>query len=61
MTLLEGWAWRLGNWVCWLFLAYLLLFTRVVGAALMTACPVAFGSVSRGRGMRDMTTHPAAP
>jgi Mn2+/Fe2+ NRAMP family transporter len=40
-TLLEGWAWRLGHWIRWVFFAYLLLFTMVVGGALMTACGVA--------------------
>jgi Mn2+/Fe2+ NRAMP family transporter len=40
-TLLEGWAWRLGHWIRWVFFAYLLLFTLVVGGALMTACGVA--------------------
>ena len=40
-TLLEGWAWRLGHWIRWAFFAYLLLFTLVVGGALMTACGVA--------------------
>jgi Mn2+/Fe2+ NRAMP family transporter len=40
-TLLEGWAWRLGNWIRWVFLIYLVLFTLVVGGALMTACGIA--------------------
>jgi Mn2+/Fe2+ NRAMP family transporter len=40
-TLLEGWAWRLGHWIRWVFFAYLLLFSVVVGGALMTACGVA--------------------
>ena len=40
-TLLEGWAWRLGHWIRWVFFAYLLLFSLVVGGALMTACGVA--------------------
>jgi Mn2+/Fe2+ NRAMP family transporter len=40
-TLLEGWAWRLGHWIRWVFLVYLLLFTMVVGGALMTACGIA--------------------
>ena len=40
-TLLEGWIWRLGNWIQWVFIAYLGLFTLVVGGALMSACGVA--------------------
>jgi Mn2+/Fe2+ NRAMP family transporter len=40
-TLLEGWISRLGRWIQWLFLLYLLLFTFVVGGALSTACGVA--------------------
>ena len=40
-TLLEGWAWRLGHRIRWVFLIYLVLFTLVVGGALMTACGVA--------------------
>jgi Mn2+/Fe2+ NRAMP family transporter len=40
-TLLEGWISRLGRWIQWLFLPYLLLFTFVVGGALSTACGVA--------------------
>ena len=30
-TLLEGWVWRLGRWIQWVFLAYFLFFTFVVG------------------------------
>lgn len=41
MTLLEGWTWKLGGWIRWVFLAYLLLFTVVVGRALTSACGVA--------------------
>ena len=40
-TLLEGWARQLGSWIQWIFLAYLVLFTFVVGGALVTACGVA--------------------
>ncbi len=40
-TLLEGWVRHLGTWVQWAFLAYLLVWTVVVGAALMNACGVA--------------------
>ena len=44
-TLLEGWVWRLGGWIRWVFLAYLALFTFVVGGALATACGVAGGGL----------------
>jgi Mn2+/Fe2+ NRAMP family transporter len=40
-TLLEGWVNRLGKWIQWVFLAYLLLFTLVVGGMLSSACGVA--------------------
>ncbi|MBK9168727.1 MAG: Nramp family divalent metal transporter [Bryobacterales bacterium] len=40
-TLLEGWITRLGRWIQWVFLAYLLLFTLVVGGMLSSACGVA--------------------
>lgn len=44
-TLLEGWVWRLGGWIRWVFLTYLVLFTIVVGGALATACGVAGGGL----------------
>ena len=44
-TLLEGWVWRLGGWIRWVFLTYLALFTLVVGGALATACGVAGGAL----------------
>lgn len=40
-TLLEGWVTRLGRWILWLFLAYLLLFSLVTGGMLSSACGVA--------------------
>lgn len=40
-TLLEGWNDRLGSWIRWVFLAYLTLFTVVVGRALANACGIA--------------------
>ena len=40
-TLIEGWARQLGSWIQWIFLVYLVLFTFVVGGALVTACGVA--------------------
>ncbi len=40
-TLLEGWADRLGRWIQWVFLAYLIVWTFVTAGALMNACGVA--------------------
>jgi Mn2+/Fe2+ NRAMP family transporter len=40
-TLLEGWSWKLGGWIRWVFLAYVLMFTIFVGRALTSACGVA--------------------
>lgn len=40
-TLLEGWVTRFGGWIRWVFLAYLLVFTLVVGGMLSSACGVA--------------------
>ena len=40
-TLLEGWNDKLGSWIRWVFLAYLTLFTVVVGRALANACGIA--------------------
>ncbi len=40
-TLLEGWVTRLGAWIRWVFFAYLLVFTLVVGGMLSSACGVA--------------------
>jgi Mn2+/Fe2+ NRAMP family transporter len=40
-TLLEGWVERLGGWIQWVFLFYLVIWTFVVAGALMTACGVA--------------------
>jgi Mn2+/Fe2+ NRAMP family transporter len=54
-TLLEGWVRRLGKWIQWVFLAYLLLFTLVVGGMLSSACGVAgaglapLGDLNRSR------------
>lgn len=41
LTLLEGWALRLGAWIRWLFLSYLLLYSLSTGSALVSACGVA--------------------
>jgi Mn2+/Fe2+ NRAMP family transporter len=40
-TLVEGWVNRLGKWILWVFLGYLLLFTIVVGGMLSSACGIA--------------------
>jgi len=40
-TLLEGWATRLGRWIQWAFMAYLLIWTIFTGGALVNACGVA--------------------
>ena len=40
-TLLEGWVTKLGRWIQWLFLGYLLLFSLVTSGMLASACGVA--------------------
>ncbi len=40
-TLLEGWVERLGPWIQWVFLVYLVGWTFFTGGALITACGVA--------------------
>jgi hypothetical protein len=40
-TLLEGWANKLGRWIHWVFLPYLLLFSLVTSGMLASACGVA--------------------
>jgi len=40
-TLLEGWVHRLGGWVRWVFLLYLLIWSVFTGGALVNACGVA--------------------
>ena len=44
-TLIEGWTERLPRWVSWYFLAYLLLWSFLVAAALSSACGVAAGAL----------------
>ncbi len=44
-TLLEGWIERLGRWIQVIFVGYLLIWSFVVGGALVTACGVAFSSI----------------
>jgi Mn2+/Fe2+ NRAMP family transporter len=40
-TLLEGWVERLGGWIQWVFMAYLVVWTFFTGGALINACGVA--------------------
>lgn len=40
-TLLEGWVTRLGGWIRWVFLIYLLMWSLVTGGSLGRACGVA--------------------
>ncbi len=40
-TLLEGWVDKLGRWIRWVFLIYLLLWSLFTGGALLNACGVA--------------------
>ncbi|MCA9256079.1 MAG: Nramp family divalent metal transporter [Phycisphaerales bacterium] len=40
-TLLEGWTDKLGAWIRWVFLAYLLVWSLITGGALVSACGVA--------------------
>ena len=40
-TLLEGWSTRLGPWIRWVFLLYLLVWSLATGASLSKACGVA--------------------
>lgn len=44
-TLLEGWVTRLGRWIQWVFLVYLIVWTFVTGGALVTACGIAATAV----------------
>ncbi|ANM29677.1 iron transporter [Acidobacteria bacterium Mor1] len=40
-TLLEGWVQKLGRWIQWVFLLYLVAWTFFTGGALVSACGVA--------------------
>lgn len=51
-TLLEGWVERLGGWIQWVFLVYLLGWTLFTGGALITACGVA------GNGLLPISSDP---
>lgn len=48
-TVMEGWKDRIGVFVCWLFLIYLLLWTLFVAGTIMKACGVA-GQALAGQG-----------
>lgn len=47
-TLLEGWAEHLGGWVRWVFLVYLVIWSFVVGGALVNACGIAAHALAPG-------------
>ena len=47
-TLLEGWVHRLGRWVKYYFLVYLVLWSFIVGAALISACGLAAHAIFPG-------------
>lgn len=53
-TVLEGWSERLGSWIQWVFLSYLLCWTFFTGGALITACGVA------GTGLLPLSTDPVS-
>jgi Mn2+/Fe2+ NRAMP family transporter len=43
-TLLEGWIQKLGKWIEWLFVVYLIFWSFMVGGALVNACGIAGSS-----------------
>ena len=47
-TLLEGWVQRLGKWVQYYFLVYLILWSFVVSGALISACGLAGHAIAPG-------------
>jgi len=47
-TILEGWTRHLGRWVQWVFLIYLLIWSFVVGGALISACGLAAHAIAPG-------------
>lgn len=47
-TLLEGWVHRLGRWVQYYFLIYLVLWSFIVGGALISACGLAAHAIVPG-------------
>jgi Mn2+/Fe2+ NRAMP family transporter len=52
-TLLEGWVRKLGGWIQWVFLVYLLLFTVVTAAMLSSACGIAGAALVRLGGLNE--------
>lgn len=56
-TLLEGWRCRLGSWVQWVFLIYLLIWAFCTGGALSSACGAAGAALyDFGLSARDAKT-----
>lgn len=51
-TLLEGWVNRLGRWVSYFFLVYLLLWSFMVSAGLQSACGLAAHAIAPGWSVR---------
>lgn len=51
-TLLEGWVARLGRWVQFYFLIYLVLWSFIVGGAMISACGLAAHSIAPGLSVR---------
>lgn len=47
-TLIEGWVLRLGRWVQYYFLVYLVLWSFIVGGALISACGLAAHAIAPG-------------
>ncbi len=47
-TLLEGWVQRMGRWVQYYFLVYLVLWSFVIGGALISACGLAAHAIAPG-------------
>lgn len=47
-TLLEGWVEHLGRWVQYVFLVYLVIWSFVVGGALISACGLAAHAIAPG-------------
>ncbi len=51
-TLMEGWALHLGRWVHYVFLVYLVIWSFVVGGALITACGLAAHAIAPALSMK---------
>jgi Mn2+/Fe2+ NRAMP family transporter len=47
-TLVEGWVTHLGGWVRYLFLGYLIIWSFIVGGALVNACGIAAHALAPG-------------